>query len=286
MDEAERFLSKLNDIIDLSEQSMPYMTDLYNSLLQLEGGTEAISAIYNVISEKDKVMLLDYEQLRDEPEFLTIDKDEVLYNKDKKITAYDTKDANYIRNNFDALLSILYPSEIRKVFYYKAEKSKGIIYRVNVIGNSPEETIECLKKCIQLAKGNKRVTYYECMDCSNWLIDMIPKGRYSISWSKCQYAICEAFRSIYLSRGGDSFYELMGRCSAILCETEYWCFINQLESFYSQQQYDDFWNHLRKRMKNVFIDQCFDFYRRENRWSIENNSERKNLVPIVEKMKK
>lgn len=280
--DVERFLSKLESIMDLSERHKTSMNALYQSLSELEGGEEAINAIYNVISLHDlKQKLMDQESLPYlGPGILIIDQDEILYIKGKSVESCESKDANYIKRHFGVLLDILDSDEIREVFLYKNEKCKGKIYQVNLIEKSTERTIECLKKCIQLVNGNSRVTYIECMDCSNWLIEMLPTSKMNVKWGECRYVICEAFRKIYHSRNNENFYELLGKCSALICDTEYWCFLNDLETNYSQEQYDVFWNQLKRRMKSVFLEQCYDFLKYENEYFP--NTKKFSLFPYLD----
>lgn len=279
--DVERFLSKLESIMDSSEIHTTSMNALYQSLLELEGGEEAINAIYNVISLHD----LKQKLMAQEPSpylgpgFLTIDKDEILYIKGKSVEPHESKDANYIKRNFGRFLDKLDSEVIQEVFLYKNENYKGKIYQVNLIEKSTERTIECLKKCIQLVNGNSRVIYNECMDCSNWLIEMLPTSKMNVEWSECRYAICEAFRKIYHSRNNENFYELMGKCSALICDTEYWCFLNDLETNYNKEQYEFFWNQLKGRMKSVFLEQCHDFYKYENEYLP--NAKKINLIPYL-----
>ena len=267
--------------------------ELYSALNRMEGGNVVFESINDVAYiHRMRNAFKNYNpKNRNTCGYITIDHDEILYNKSDGDNILCTPlNYDYIRTHFHKMLKKFESKQVCDVFKYDKdyEKKRNIRYKVSVIKQSEQETINCLDQCIRVVITKKVVTFEECAKCCGWVIQMLPISQFDVRWKECTDVICKVFKEIYEDRGKysdqDSKINLLAECGAKICGIEYWGFLSKLYSNADKNVIDEFWKKVEKQMKYIFEEQCNASYtgKRKKRGSAE---KKEDLRPYLENLR-
>lgn len=292
----ELFRDKMKCIIGQQEIDDEYVDGIYENLKEFYKGERVVDAVVDAVpikNDKRQGINLDIDNNTKKGEIIVIDELDIVHIKGKEGEHFKSEHYLHFYSAFKKMLKMLNLSKnVADKFIYKGDYYVRINshdnttrYAVNKLGDSPRETINCLEKCMKLVNGEKKVCYTQCVECCEWLIDMLPMSKIDISipsWEDCRYEICESFRKIYDIRGEENYSKSIMKCGAKVCDAEHWKFIYDLNNYYSPEQIEEFCNQVGERIRGVFEDQRNIFIQKNEYYA---NGERYNLMELYLKNK-